>query len=96
MKLGRGSFSSLSILAMERAEYLQQLAVARIQDDFNVESDEVDIRTMSLGDFLRAMEAADKNGTREEFESRLATQLMPIIQQVMAPPQPEGEANGGQ
>ena len=96
MKKAYGSWSSLGMLAIEQADYLQQVAVAHIQDTFKTETDEVDLRTMTYGDFIKALAVADKNGTREEFESRLATQLMPIIQQVMAPPQPEGEANGGQ
>ena len=72
---------------MARAEELQLLATEFIKESFNVESDEVDIRTMTFQDFLRALDTANKNGTREEFEKRLATQLMAIIPQAMQPPQ---------
>ena len=87
MRNPRGDFSRLSITAMARAEELQLLATAYIKEAFNVESDEVDIRTMTFQDFLRALDTANKNGTREEFEKRLATQLMAIIPQAMQPPQ---------
>ena len=90
MRNAKGDFSRLSITAMARAEELQLLATAYIKEAFNVESDEVDIRTMTFQDFLRALDTANKNGTREEFEKRLATQLMAIIPQAMQPPPTEG------
>ena len=93
MRNPRGDFSRLSISAMARAEELQLLATEFIKESFNVESDEVDIRTMTFQDFLRALDTANKNGTREEFEKRLATQLMAIIPQAMQPPQ-EGAPSG--
>jgi tRNA A37 threonylcarbamoyladenosine modification protein TsaB len=59
-----------------------------------VETDELDINQMTFGEFVRALEQAEKNGTREELERRLAEQLMPMIETVMAQPQqpPEGGA----
>ena len=90
IKNAKGDFSRLSVTAMARAEELQLLATAYIKEAFNVESDEVDIRTMTFQDFLRALDVANKNGTREEFEKRLATQLMAIIPQAMQPPPTEG------
>ena len=72
------------MLAIAQAEYLQQAAVAHIQDTFKTETDEVDLRTMTYGDFIKALEVADKNGTRDEFETRLAAQLMPTIQSIMS------------
>ena len=83
MKIGKGSWSSISMLAIAQAEYLQQVAVAHIQDTFKTETDEVDLRTMTYGDFMKALEVADKNGTRAEFEARLATQLLPTIEQIV-------------
>ncbi len=88
MRNPKGDFSRLSVTAMARAEELQLLATAYIKEAFNVESDEVDIRTMTYQDFLRALDVANKNGTREEFEKRLATQLMAVIPQAMQPQQP--------
>ena len=93
MKNPKGDFSRLSVTAMERAEELQILATAYIKEAFNVESDEVDIRTMTYQDFLKALDVANKNGTREAFEQRLAEQLMAIIPQAMQPQTP-GPTNG--
>lgn len=92
MKNPRGDFSRLSVTAMARAEELQLLATAYIKEAFNVESDEVDIRTMTYQDFLRALDVANKNGTRDEFEKRLADQLMAIIPQMIQPQ--EQQPNG--
>ena len=83
MKKAYGSWSSLGMLAIQQADYLQQVAVAHIQDTFKTETDEVDLRTMTYGDFMKALEVADKNGTRDEFEARLATQLLPTIEQIV-------------
>jgi hypothetical protein len=81
------------MLAIQQADYLQQAAVAHIQDTFKTETDEVDLRTMTYGDFIKALEVADKNGTREEFEARLAAQLMPTIQQIMSMGQEQPSGN---
>lgn len=72
------------MLAIAQADYLQQVAVAHIQDTFKTETDEVDLRTMTYGDFIKALAVADKNGTREEFETRLAGQLLPTVEMIMA------------
>ena len=72
------------------AEEYQVMATGYIADQFKVESDEVDIRSMTFGDFVRALETAERNGTRDEFEKRLASQLQPLIQQALAPPPTEG------
>lgn len=69
---------------MRRAEEMQGMAIAHINDSFSVETDEVSIEHMTFKDFVRALETAEKNGTREEFEDRLAQQLLPMIQTVMA------------
>lgn len=69
---------------MLRAEEMQGMAVAYINESFSVETDEVDITKMTFGDFIRALETAEKNGTRQELEQRLAAQLQPMIQQAMA------------
>lgn len=91
MKNPKGDMSRLSIAAMHRAEELQILATAYIQGVFSTETDEVDIRTMTYQDFLRALETANRNGTREEFEQRLATQLMAIIPAAMTPTEETSE-----
>lgn len=73
---------------------MQGMAVAYINDTFSVETDELNVEQMTFGDFVRALETAEKNGTREELERRLAEQLMPMIETVMAQAQmpPEGGA----
>ena len=72
---------------------MQGMAVAYINDSFSVETDELDVNQMTFGDFVRALETAEKNGTREELERRLAEQLMPMIETVMA--QAQQPAEGG-
>ena len=96
MKYPKSSFSRLSVTATERADMMQGAAVAFISDQFKADSDTVDLKTMTYQDFLAALETADRNGTREQFEANLASQLMPIVEQVMmASTQPEGDANAG-
>ena len=93
-KIPRNSFSRLSVLATERAEYMQGLTVEYINDQFAADSDTVDINSMTFGDFMAALNKAEENGTREEFEAVLARQLLPIVEQVMAmsqQPQPPQE-----
>ena len=92
MRQPKGDWSRLGVTAMVRAEEMQTLAVAYIKEAFNVESDEVDIRTMTYQDFLKALDVSNKNGTREEFEKRLAAQLMNLIPQIM---QSQGQPNAG-
>ena len=89
MKRAKGNWSRLSVAAMVRAEEMQQLATMYINEMFAVETDEVDIRTMTLKGFLDALETAKRNGTMEEFEARLAAQITPIAQQLMTPPEEE-------
>jgi Ca2+-binding EF-hand superfamily protein len=93
-RIPKGNWSKVSIEAMRKAEEMQGMAVAYINDSFSVETDELDINQMTFGEFVRALEQAEKNGTREELERRLAEQLMPMIETVMAQPQqpPEGGA----
>jgi Ca2+-binding EF-hand superfamily protein len=93
-RIPRGNWSKVSIEAMRKAEEMQGMAVAYINYSFSVETDELDINQMTFGEFVRALEQAEKNGTREELERRLAEQLMPMIETVMAQPQqpPEGGA----
>jgi len=83
MRNPRGNWSKVSIAAMRKAEEMQGMAVSYINDTFSVETDEVNIENMTFKDFVRALETAEKNGTRDEFEDRLAQQLLPIIQTVM-------------
>lgn len=78
---------------MRKAEEMQGMAIAHINDSFSVETDELDLERMTFGDFVRALQTAEKNGTRDEFEDRLAQQLLPMIQTVMA--QTEQQQAGG-
>ena len=94
MKRPKGSWSRLSVTAMVRAEEMQQLATLYINEMFAVETDEVDLRTMTLKSFLDALETARNNGTMEEFEARLAAQITPIAQQLMSPPTGEEGQTG--
>lgn len=91
-KIPRGNWSAQSLKAIRLADEYQQLSASYIADQFAVESDEIDIRSLTFKDFLRALETAERNGTREEFENRLAQQLQPIIQLAMQPPTAEGQA----
>lgn len=93
MRNPKGNWSKVSIAAMRKAEEMQGMAITHINDAFSVETDEVDIEHMTFGDFVRALQTAEKNGTRDEFEDRLAQQLLPMIQTVMA--QTEQQQQGG-
>ena len=84
MRNPKGNWSKTSVAAIRKAEEMQQMALTHINDAFSVETDEVDIQHMTFGDFVRALQTAENNGTREEFEDRLALQLLPMIQSVMA------------
>lgn len=104
MKEAKGNWSKVSIQALRKAEEMQGMAVSYINDSFSVESDELNLQHMTYGDFVRALEVAEKNGTRQELEQRLAAQLQPLIQQVMAqsqqaqqgqPPQGQPPTQGG-
>ena len=90
----KGSWSKVSVAALLKAEEMQGMAVAYINDAFAVDTDEINIEKLTFGDFVRALEVAEKNGTRQELEARLAAQLTPIIEQVMAQSQqpPQGGA----
>jgi Ca2+-binding EF-hand superfamily protein len=92
MRNPKGSLSRLSFASIQLAEAMQARSVDYINEAFHTESDEVDINRMTYHDFITALETAEKNGTRDEFERRLADQLLPMIQAVMAPPeQTEGQ-----
>ena len=93
MKYPKSSFSRLSVAASERADMMQALTVAYINDQFKADTDTVDLRTMTYQDFLDALETADKNGTRQQFEASLASQLIPIVEQVMLASTQEGAPN---
>lgn len=83
MRQPKGNWSKVSIAAMRKAEEMQGMAITHINDAFSVETDELDLEQMTFGDFVRALQTAEKNGTRDEFEDRLALQLLPMIQSVM-------------
>lgn len=95
MREPKGNWSKVSIAAMRKAEEMQGMAIAHINEAFSVETDEVNLEHMTLGDFIRALETAEKNGTRDDFEDRLAQQLLPMIQQVMSQQQQQGAQSQG-
>ena len=76
---------------LEYANTLQMLAVEGIKKSFNSEI-EIDINNITLGEFIQALDTADANGTREEFEKGLAAQLGPVIDMVMAQKQAPQQA----
>ena len=81
--------------AMKYAQALQGLAVDSISEMFNSEA-VIDLNNTSIGELTRAQLEADSAGKRAEFDAALAKQIMPILDQILNPPQPQqsgGEAS---
>lgn len=85
-----GDYSRASIKAMEYANTLQGLAVDSIKRMFNSE-EEIDLNDVSLAELARARMEANNPTERAKLDTQLAKQLIPILDQVLNPPQEEGD-----
>ena len=86
-----GDYSKASLKSVEYANTLQALAIESIKKSFNSEI-ELDLNSMTLGEFMEALSTADANGTRAEFEAKLAAQIGPVIDMVEKAQQPQQPA----
>lgn len=77
--------------SIKLAEALQGLSVALLSEDFAAEdSPATEDSILTWETFVSELTSAHQNGTIDEFNRKAAQLLMPVIQQVMAPPQVEG------
>lgn len=94
---GLGDFSRLHFRAIELATSYQGLALDYISEMFLSEDEGIDLNTVTFEEFTRRFIESNEAGTGDAFEAQLAAQLAPLIDQLLAPPSPEGEPpQGGQ
>ena len=91
---GRMAYATLQ--SIQLAEALQGLSVALISEDFAAEnSADTKDSILSWENFVSELTAAHENGTIDQFNRKAADILMPIVQQVLVPPQPQQPQGGG-
>lgn len=84
----RGDYARATMAAVERAVAMNTLSLIGIRDSFQTDSlvPQVDLKQVTFSDYMKALDTADRNGTRPEFEADLRRQLTEILGIQPAPP----------
>jgi hypothetical protein len=98
-KIPFGRYAKGQMQAIRMAEALQVLAATAIKEDFSAENEkELSLERLTYDDYIKELMSAVNNDTVEEFNERLRRLMTPIIDQVLAqqeqqgqPPQPGGQ-----
>lgn len=83
-----GRFSKGTVESLKRAEAMQAEAVLFIKEEFSTEDDpKLELEGLSWDRFIRDLESAEKNDTKEEFDRVVADMLRQAIPLVFQPEQ---------
>jgi hypothetical protein len=87
-----GRFAHATLQSIQLAEALQGLSVAMISEEFAAENTASTKESiLNWETFVSELTAAHQNGTIQDFNQKASQILLPVIQQILAPPQ---ETNG--
>lgn len=90
MGLPLGIFARAMFEAIEKSEAMQAAAAIYIKEEFAVEDDpKLKLEGLEWEDFITRLETARLEGREEEFEAELAQLIIPLIQQVINPVEPQ-------
>lgn len=84
-----GPMAEAMFTAIRRAEQMQALTIEYMHNQFNVADKPKDLFDMTFEEFLKEIDTAHANGKTAELNAKYAQFLMPFIQQVTTPQQPQ-------
>ena len=83
-----GIFAKAMFQAIEKSEAMQAAAAMYIKEEYAIEDDEkLSLEGLEWDKLISKLETARLEGREEEFEAELAQLIMPLLQQVINPPQ---------
>lgn len=83
MNTPTGGMAKMNFEVIRRAELLQALANQFIDVEYAVDRKVTDIQQLTYESFLADYQQAKSKGEENEFNSRYAALLMPIVEQVL-------------
>ena len=88
-KLGR--YAQADLMSIERAISMQGRSIARIQQDFAAEEEPYTLESKTWDELMQEREDAERNGTLTEFDAKVASALVPMLEQVLAQMSQQGQ-----
>lgn len=78
-------FTNMNLEVLRRAEMMQGAAVRNIREQFFVEPvpPELTLESLTWERYLQELDAAEANGTQDQFRQSLIKMLQPVIEQIL-------------
>lgn len=95
-KVADGLYSQAMMQAIKMADGMQARAVLGIKKGFATREERmVEIDNLTYEQFMKILNAADRNGRREELEAELSQIMLGAMQTIIAQEQAAGQQQGG-
>lgn len=96
-KVADGLYSQAMMRSIKMADAMQARAVLGIKEGFATREERmVELDNLTYEQFMKILNAADRNGRREELEQELAQIMMGAMQMIIAQEQAAAAQQGGE